>query len=613
MDIASSEILQVVVIIGAGIGAQWLAQVLRLPSIVFMLAAGAVVGPALGWLDPDALLGGLLTPLVSLAVAVILFEGGLTLRARELKSERSVVLRLISIGAGVTWLVGALAAFVFLDLSPGMAILLGAILVVSGPTVVGPLLRQIRPHGAAGQILRWESILIDPIGAMIATIVLEVIITGAEAGTVGGPSLATVVSQVAAFIGIGAGIGLVAALAMVPLLRWHVVPDRMQNSMVLAVALVVFVVSNELAAESGLLTVTVMGLVLANQKWAPVGHVLAFKENLVVLLLPVVFVVLAARLDPAEIAAVGWPLVGLVVALIAIGRPLSVWASTNPSPLESRERVLLASMAPRGVVAALVASLFAEDLIDHGIAGAELLVPATFVVIGACAILYGLASPVVARRVGLAEVNPQGMLILGAGPVERHIATALVEAGVDVLLAATSRAHEYEARISGLRTHYGDLLSDTAPHDIDFRGLGRVLAITQNHEFNSLAALHFQEDFGRSNVYQLYPSSDPQWTATGAMPGRPLFAEGASYEYLASRLIEGDEIRTTPITETYPFTRLTEDRPDLLGMFILRGDRVQVVASGSFQASQGDRVTHLAATSSTRADSADTVPTVTEG
>ncbi len=596
MDIASSPILQIVVIVAAGLSAQWLAQVLRLPSIVFMLAAGVVVGPVLGWLDPDALLGDLLTPLVSLAVAIILLEGGLTLRWRELNSERSVVLRLISIGAIFTWLVGTMAALVFLDVSVGVAILLGSILVVSGPTVVGPLLRQIRPHGPAGQILRWESILIDPIGAMIATIVLEVIVAGTrESGTITGSPVIDVAAQVAAFIGIGTGIGLVAALALVPLLRWHVVPDRMQNSMVLAVALVAFVASNQLAAESGLLTVTVMGLLLANQKWTQVSHVLAFKENLVVLVLPVVFVVLAARLNPSELAGLGWPMVGVVAALVLVGRPIAVWASTIPSALEGRDRLLLAAVAPRGVVAALVASLFAHDLLDHGVPGAELLVPVTFVVIGAGAILYGLSAPVLAKRVGLAEVNPQGTLILGAGPVERRIASALVAAGADVLLAATSRAHEAEARIAGFRTHFGDLLSDTTPVDVDLKGIGRVLAITQNHEFNSLAALHFHEDFGRGNVYQLYPSADPDWSGTDAISGRPLFAEGASYEYLAGRLIDGDEIHTTAVTDTYSFDQLKEDRPDMLGLFVIRDGQIRVVTDHSFQAQPGDRITHLAA------------------
>lgn len=595
LDIGSNEILQIVVIVGAGIGAQWLAQVLRLPSIVFMLAAGVLVGPVLGWIDPDALLGDLLSPLVSLAVAIILFEGGLTLRARDLKSERSVVLRLISIGALLVWVVGTLAAALFLDVSFEVAILLGAVLIVSGPTVVGPLLRQIRPYGSAGEILRWESILIDPIGVMIATIALEVIIAGQEATELvgSGPDIGTVAAQVGIFIGIGVGIGIIGALLIVPLLRWHVVPDRMQNSMILALALVAFVMSNELAAESGLLTVTVMGLALANQRLVEVGHVRAFKEDLVVLVLPAVFVVLAARLEPEEIAAVGWPIAGIVAALVLIGRPVAVWASTSPSALALGEKAFIAWLAPRGVVAALVASLFTEDLAEHGIAGAEFLVPVTFVVIGATAIIYGLTSPWVARLLGLAEVDPQGVLILGAGPVERSIAAALEEAGVDVVLAATSRAHESEARLSGLRTHFGDLLGGDSAEKIDLRGIGRVLAITQNHEFNSLAALHFREEFGRGDVYQLYPSDDVDSTGTESMPGRPLFKEGASYEYLAGRLISGEEVRTTAVTNSYTFEKLKEERPGMLGLFVLKGDQVQVLTGRSFSAQPGTRVTYL--------------------
>ncbi len=591
-EISDSVILQIAVIIGAGIGAQWLAQVLRLPSIVFMLAAGVVVGPVLGWVDPDELLGDLLSPTVSLAVAVILFEGGLTLRARDLRTERAVLFRLISIGAVVTWGVGVAAVLTFLDVSPEIAVMIGAILIVSGPTVVGPLLRHIRPHGSTGKILKWESILIDPIGAMLATIVLEIIIASrGEAGEA--VNVGTVAGQVLVFTGIGVGMGVVAALIVVPLLRWHILPDKMHDSLILALSLVAFVVSNELAAESGLLTVTVMGLVLANQRWAEISHVRDFKENLVVLILPAVFVILAARLDPGQITEVGWLVAGVVAVLVLVGRPLAVWLSTTPSGLSRKEKLLLAWVYPRGVVAALVASVFAEELIELEVPGAELLVPVTFVVIASTAVIYGLSSPWVARWLGLAEADPQGILILGAGPVERRIAVALDEAGVDVLLAATSRAHEREARMSGLRTHFGDLLGDEAVEDLDLRGIGRVLAITQNHEFNSLAALHFQEEFGRSNVYQLYPGVDIDSTGTITMPARPLFQEGASYEWLAARLIAGEEVRTTALTHNYPFDRLRDERPDLLGLFILRGNNVQVLTGKSFAPKPGDRVIYV--------------------
>jgi len=298
-------------------------------------------------------------------------------------------------------------------------------------------------------------------------------------------------------------------------------------------------------------------------------------------------------LEPGEIAAVGWSVAGIVTVLVLVARPVAVWASTSPSTLPLREKAFVAWLAPRGVVAALVASLFAEDLAAHGIAGAELLVPVTFVVIGATAIIYGLTSPLVARRLGLAEVDPQGVLILGAGPVERAIASTLDQAGVDVVLAATSRAHESEARLSGLRTHFGDLLGENITDELDLRGIGRVLAITQNHEFNSLVALHFQEEFGRSHVYQLYPSTDVDSTGTETMRGRPLFKEGASYEYLAGRLISGEEVRATAVTHNYPFERLKEERSGMLGFFILKGDQVQVLTGKSFSAQPGARVVHL--------------------
>ncbi len=298
----TEPLIQLTLVAVVGLGAQLLAWHLRLPSILLLLLSGFLLGPVLGLITPDALLGETLFPLVSLSVGLILFEGGLTLKLKELPASGPVVARLISVGALATWIVAALGARFLLGLDWALAILFGAILIVTGPTVVGPLLRQIRPHGRAGTILKWEGILIDPVGAVLAVLVLEIIALG------GGVSVTSfVLLGVGRSLLVGVVLGLLGAAVLVALMRRHLIPDYLQSGVTLMLVVGFFTLGDLLAAEGGLLTVTLMGIALANQTYVPVRHIVEFKENLQVLLIGVLFILLAGRVQVADLFQVGWP------------------------------------------------------------------------------------------------------------------------------------------------------------------------------------------------------------------------------------------------------------------------------------------------------------------
>ncbi len=534
-----------------GIGAQWLAWLLRLPSILLLLLFGLFAGPVLGWLDPDALLGELLLPAVSLAVAVILYEGGLSLKIMELQKIGSVVRNLISVGALITWLISAAGAHWVLGLNPGLAFLFGAIIMVTGPTVTGPLLRYLRPSGQVGPILKWEGIVIDPIGATVAVLVFEAILSGAF------ENITTfAVMGVLKTVLIGGVIGGMGAGIMVLFLKRYWIPDFLQNAVSLMMVISVYTVSNLLQAESGLLTVTFMGVCLANQKLVSVRHIVEFKENLRVLLISSLFILLAARLEPSDLEYLNLSSISFLIGLLLVVRPAAVWISTMGSELTWRERIFLGSVAPRGIVAASVSSIFALRLVAEGYPQAEALIPLTFLVIIGTVIVYGLAAPPMAYRLGVAKPKPQGALIIGAHPLGEAIAKTLQEEGHRVVVVDHDWRDISRVRMAGLPIFYANILSEYALDQIDMGGIGRLMALTSNDEVNSLAVLHFEHIFGRSEVYQL-PSEasqdDRRDEVSRHLRGRELFGPEINYSFLTQQLNKGMVIKKTPLTKEFDY------------------------------------------------------------
>jgi NhaP-type Na+/H+ or K+/H+ antiporter len=538
-------------IIVLGILAQWLAWRLQLPSILLLLIFGFIAGPITGFLDPDRLLGDLLIPLVSVSVAIILFEGGLSLRISELREIGSVVRNLISFGALVTWFVSALSAHLILKLDIDLSILLGAILVVTGPTVIIPLLRHVRTIGNVGSILRWEGILIDPIGAMLAVLVFEAILTGTF-------QKATTLAMMGFFKTVlaGGGVGVLGAGFLVLLLRRYWIPDFLQNAVSLTVVVSVFAVSNIIQAESGLLAATVMGVALANQRIVTVKHIIEFKESLRVLLISGLFILLASRLKFTDFTMIGINSFVFLGVLVVIARPLAVAVSTIKSGLNWREKLFLSWMAPRGIVAAAVASIFALDMVKAGNPQAERLVPLTFMVIIGTVALYGLTASPIARLFKISQSNPQGVVIAGAHSWARSLAKALQDNGVQVLIVDTNRENILEARMTGIPSFLGNILSREVLEEVEVNGFVRLLALTSNDEVNSLAAIHFAGFLDRKEIFQLSPRSKEK-KGRGVVPremrGRLAFGLEVTFAHLAKRFSQGAVIKTTRLTQEFDF------------------------------------------------------------
>lgn len=584
-----------IVLLGAA--AQWLAWRLRIPSILLLLSTGVLAGPVTGFLNPDELLGPLLLPFVSLSVAVILFEGGLNLDLRELRQIGGPFIGLAVIGVLVTWGISGLAANRLLQLDVELAALLGAVLVVTGPTVIGPLLRHLRLGGQVGALLKWEGIVIDPVGAMLGVAVFAFVRARGETD-------ATSVALIE--LGKTLVAGVLMGLAGAGLLYWPMrrywIPDTLQNPVTLATVFGVFTASNLIQAESGLLAVTLMGLALANQKVVPVRHLIEFKENLTVLLLSNLFIILSARLTVADLQTLDWRSVAFVAVLMLVARPVSVLLATMFSALTWSERAFLCCMAPRGIVAASVISVFALEMLELGFVDAQRMVPVTFLVVFSTVLIYGLGASPIAQRLGLAQPNPQGVLFVGAHAWSRAMAYALHRRGCPVLMVDSDWTSVCSARMAGLPAYHGSILAERTLDEINLSPLGRLLALTSNNEVNSLACLRLREIFGRRGVYQLaFTSAAPEGVEaiTADQRGRLLFRKDLTFLRIAELAGALPNVTAVRLTREFDFKAFkSKQAADALPLFVLKenGD-VSVFSVDEPPAPQpGDQVLYLVAT-----------------
>jgi len=567
-----TELISLGSIIILGIAAQWLAWRLKFPSIILLLLFGLIAGPITGFLHPNELFGNALLPFVSVAVAVILFEGGLTLRLKELKSVGKVVLSLITVGVIITGVLSALTAHFLLGMNWSISILLGAILTVTGPTVIGPLLRHIRPTGKVAEILKWEGIVIDPIGALLAVLVYEVIIIGEieQAG-------AQVLFVLGKTIFFGSIVGLAFAWLLVFLLKKFWVPDFLHETVTLSLVVGAFLLSDSIQSESGLLATTLMGLVLDNQKLVSVKHIVEFKENLRVLIISVLFITLAAMLNPGDLENLSVGSFVLLLLLILVIRPLSVWASTFTSELTWKEKAFVSWMAPRGIVAAAVSSIFALRLSEFGVPQSELIVPNTFLIIIGTVAVYGFTSPWLARKLKVAQADPQGAMIVGAHSWGIKIAKILKEKGFKTAIVDTNRSAIYKARMEDIPVFHGTALAKDIFDKIDFNGIGKLIALTQNDEANALSVLHFAEFFEREELYQIAPeqaeNKEDDKFSPQHLRGRFIFGNKTSYSSLNRRFESGATLKSSKLTEEYTLDKFKQRYQDCVPLFLITEDK----------------------------------------
>jgi len=572
---------------------QWIAWRLKLPAILFLLLAGIITGPTLNWLKPDELFGNLLHPFISLAVAIILFEGGMTLKLDDIKGLEKVVRRLVTIGLLATWLIIALATHFLVGFSWELSFLFGALVVVTGPTVIIPMLRTVRPNAKIANILRWEGIVIDPIGALLAVLVFEFIISATHE-QIWQHVLLTFGGIIATGLLIGAAAGYLLGL----ILRHYLLPEYLHNLASLALIFASFTLANHISEESGLLAVTIMGMWMANLKQVHIEDILNFKEHLTVLLISGLFIILAARIEFDQIMMLGWASLAILAVIQFVARPVKVLIATYDSTLKWQEKTLLSWIAPRGIVAAAVSAIFALRLENQGIEDAQLIVPLTFIVIVGTVVLQSTTAGWLARWLKVAEPDSNGLLIIGANPLARKIAVALKNQGIRTLLVDRNWSNIKAARMEGLETYYGSPISEHAEQYLDLTGLGRMLALSPQPALNALAAIRYRSEFGRDAVYTLPDSGEmsEKEAIAPAHRGHLLFQSEASYSKLASFISKGAEVKVTSITEDFTFEDLmAQPGKQIIPLFVLDDkSKLEIFTAGeNLQPKSGSKVISL--------------------
>jgi NhaP-type Na+/H+ or K+/H+ antiporter len=487
------------------VGSQLLAARARLPAIVVLLPVGFVAGILTDDVHPDALLGPLYQPFVSLAVGVILFEAGLRLSIAAIEREaRGVVGRLVGVGIVVTGAGVALAtALLFDGLGDLVPLVVGAVLVVSGPTVVLPLLAFVRPAHRIRSLLAWEGVLVDPLGALIGVLAFNAARSGDAGGAAWHPG------EMLLSIAVGALVGAAAAAVLLVLLR-----DIQRTAPRQAVPVVVMMVAAALVGadllrdDSGFVATTLMGAVLANQRRIDVSLTLDFHGTLVQLLIGVLFVLIAASVSPSDVDAVLPGALALVAVIVLVIRPVVVALATWRSTLTLRERAFVAWMAPRGIVAGATASAFGLALSQAGVAGADRILPIAFVVIFGTVVVYGLTARPVSRLLGVAGGEGTVVLVVGGNPRARAIAEALKRAGLEVRLWVGRPADQAAARAAGMAADRGRMMLDAVSREAELEEVTDALLLTGSDDFNALAAAQLGLELGHGRVFRVAPDVD---------------------------------------------------------------------------------------------------------
>ncbi|MCJ8191886.1 cation:proton antiporter [Sphingomicrobium aestuariivivum] len=553
----------------AGIGAQWVAWRTGLPAIALMLVAGIILGPVTGIVNPAEDFGELLEPAVALAVAIILFEGGLQLRFNELKKTGGAVPRLVIIGVPVGWALGAWALYEVAGLSLAVAVLFAGILVVTGPTVIIPLLRQTNLAQRPRAILKWEGIVNDPIGALAAVVTYEFLLQQQQ----GTSFIDNIVGLVIASAAAGA-VGWGAAKAVAFTFPRGLVPEFLKAPILFVTVIGTFVLSNYVQQETGLLAVTVMGIALANMHLSSARTYLPFKENITIILVSGVFVTLSASLDWNMIQQFQWRWAAFLLVLLFLVRPLTVLISLAFSKVPWKERIFVAWIAPRGIVLVAISGLFALRLDELGYSGGMLLITLSFAVVAATIVAHGFTAAPLARILGLNGPESNGVLIVGTTPFSLQLAKTLRDLKVPVMIADTSWQRLGAARTEKLPTFHGEILAEATEEDLDFNQFQVLVATTGNEAYNALVCSEFAPEIGSDNVYQLGDASgdDPHALPT-SLRGRSLFDAGHGVEDVADHVARGWKLMPIELTITFDTNLMRSHLPEEhLPLFVLRED-----------------------------------------
>ena len=504
-------------IIILGIFAQWIAWRIKVPAILPLILIGLLVGPlSTLWTGHDSKLleptyidelGKGIFPqeylfyFVSLSIGIILFEGGLTLKRKEITGVGTAILRLVTLGSLITFLGAGLAAHYIMNLSWPISFLFSALIIVTGPTVIAPILQNVPLNRNVATVLKWEGILIDPIGALIAVLVFEFIHRAGGGMEFSSEDIMTFFR----YLLIGLALGSIAGYALYLIIKNELVPHYLLNVFTLAYVLMIFVFSHQLEHESGLLSVVVMGMVMGNLDVPRIDEILSFKESLSVLLISMLFILLAANINMSELNLIvnNWRSFALFGFVALILRPMGVFASTHDSDLKFNEKLFISWVGPRGIVAAGIASLFGITLVKDGVEGAEYITPLVFMIVLGTVILNATTARIVARLLGVTLETSSGILVVGSNIASRAIAKFLQENNRHVVIVDNNPASIRTASEQGLESITSNIYTDDLDDRIELTDIGYLLAITSNGDVNKYATKKYQHIFGEQGTFRI--------------------------------------------------------------------------------------------------------------
>lgn len=519
--------LELAGIIILGIIAQWVAWRLKLPAILPLILIGLIVGPIATLYTEDG--SKLIEPIwngtkglfpgdglyyfVSLAISIILFEGGLTLKRSEIANVGPVITKLITLGSTVTFFGAGIAAHYIFGLSWQISFLFSALIIVTGPTVITPILRNIPLKKDVSAVLKWEGILIDPIGALVAVLVFEFISVGE-----GSAFTQTALIEFGKILLFGTTFGFTFAHALAFAIKKNFIPHYLMNVVSLSVVLLVFVESDIFAHESGLLAVVVMGMVMGNMNLPNIKELLYFKESLSVLLISILFILLAANINISDLELLyNWQTVVLFSIVVFLIRPLGVLLSTQGSGLKINEKLFIGWVGPRGIVAAGIASLFGSKLLAKGEPGAEYITPLVFMIVLGTVLLNATTARLFAKLVGVFLTKSEGILVIGASKVSRLIANYLRKNNRHVVVIDNNQTNIDKAKKLGIEAMTANIYSDSLADNIELNDMGYLMALTGNSDINKYAIETFKHQFGENGAFRIVdveemndPENNPQ-------------------------------------------------------------------------------------------------------
>lgn len=566
-----------------GIIAQWFAWRLKLPAILPLIIIGLLVGPLATLYTEDG--NKLIEPIwngekglfpgeglyyfVSLAISIILFEGGLTLKRSEIRNVGPVITKLITLGSLVTFFVGAIAAHFIFDLSWQVSFLFSALIIVTGPTVITPILRNIPLKKDVSAVLKWEGILIDPIGALAAVLVFEFISVGeGQAYTL------TALIEFGKILLFGFTFGFTFAHALAFAIKKNFIPHYLLNVVSLSVVLLVFVESDIFAHESGLLAVVVMGMVLGNMDLPNIKELLYFKESLSVLLISILFILLSANINIADLELIyTWKTLALFATIIFVIRPLGVFLSAAGSNLKFNEKLFVSWVGPRGIVAAGIASLFGSKLLARGEAGAEFITPLVFMIVLGTVLLNATTARIVAKAIGVFLTKSEGILIIGASEFARLIGAYLNDNGRHVVLLDNNQSNVQKSKQMGLEALRGNIYSDNVADNLELTDVGYLMALTGNSDINKYAVKKFKDQFGEQGTFRLIDEDEMRDASNNPQDG--LFShtdDFISLTEIVRNYPELNEIALKNEAHFHELMALAKDEKNIVPIFVKSPD-----------------------------------------